>query len=405
MGKERGRTKLNVVVPGVDSASSTAAVRSLGRQSIPTIVVSEDTTEPAFVSKYCDETVSVPDPTEDFAGYETALLRLAEQRNLATILPFREEDIYVLARNRDRFDEHLETPWPDLTTLQQVQDRMALVSVADRAGVATPRTNTLDRWDAWNREFIVKPRYTVQTPEYDDQFEETRTQPSSIKYPEPGEPPDRERIVAEMGHVPLVQEFIPTPYEYGFFALYDQGTAVATFQHRQIRGWKYCGGPSAYRESVDIPALDRVGRALLNELDWHGVAMVEFLRDPRTGEFKLMEINPRFWSSLPFTIQAGIDFPGLLWAQATGHEIDSPPEYDVGISGHLLRGEVLHLYSILTEGYPTVTQPRFSTRAIEVATSLLQNRRFDYLSADDPRPFVRDVRNAVRQVGARFALY
>ncbi|WP_372479168.1 carboxylate--amine ligase [Halomicrobium sp. HM KBTZ05] len=396
-GTRDGRRE-GVVVPGIDTASSTAAVRSLGRRSIPAIVASEHDTPPAAASAYCEESVTVPDPAVDFPGYETALLELARRDDVATILPFREPDVYALARNRDQFREHVGTPWPTLGTLRQVQDRVALFEAADRAGVATPRTRTLSEWSDWEAECIVKPRYTFRAPEYADRFADPETQWSSTTYLEPGERPDGEAIVEEMGHVPLVQEYVPTIEEYGFFAQYDHGSPVATFQHRQRRGWKYCGGPSAFRESVDIPALERAGRALLDELDWHGVAMVEFLRDPRTGAFKLMEINPRFWSSLPFTVQAGVDFPLLAWAQATDRPIDGPPDYEVGIGGHLLRGEALHLHSVLTEEYPLVERPSFPVRAGEIAASLLGQPRFDYLSTDDPGPFVRDVRNTVRQV-------
>ena len=173
-------------------------------------------------------------------------------------------------------------------------------------------------------------------------------------------------------------------------------TPVATFQHRQRRGWKYAGGPSAYRESVSIPELEAAGTALLDELDWHGVAMVEFLRNPDTGEFELMEINPRFWSSLPFTVQAGVDFPHLYWLQATGRALPDPPGYRVGIGGHLLRGEALHLYSILGEEYPLVETPSFLGTAREIGRSLLRERRFDYLSRDDPGPMVGELELTVR---------
>jgi len=395
MAGQRRVPQQGAVIPAIDTASSTAAVRSLGGRSIPTTAVSEHERPPAFDSRYCDESVSAPDPTTDFAGYEDALLSLARREDVATILPFREPDIYALARNRSAFADHVGTPWPTLSTLQQVQDRVKLFAAADRAGVATPRTRTFDEWDDWDAECIVKPRYTFRAPEYADRFETPETQWSSTQYVEPGERPDREETVAEMGHVPLVQDYVPTGDEYGFFAQYDHGTPVATFQHRQRRGWKYAGGPSAYRESVDIPALERAGRALLDELDWHGVAMVEFLRDPRTGEFKLMEINPRFWSSLPFTVQAGVDFPLLYWAQATDREIEGKPEYEVGIAGHLLRGEALHLKSILVDDYPLVERPSFAGRSLSIAASLLRHRRFDYLSRDDPGPFLRDLRNTV----------
>lgn len=389
------------VVPAIGTANSTAAVRSLGRFGVRPVVAAADPDRPACQSKYCREVVEVPDPVTDLAGYESALVSLAERSDVQTILPFREPDVYVLARNRDHLADHVGTPWPTLDTLRGAQDRVELFAIAERAGVATPETRLLDEWDDWDRPAVVKPRYTLHASEYDPAFTDSEVQQLSTQYVAPGEKPDREELLAEMGHVPLVQSYVPTTDEYGFFALYDEGDPVATFQHRQRRGWKYAGGPSAYREAIDDPALDSAGRRLLDELDWHGVAMVEFLRDPETGEYRLMEVNPRFWSSLPFTVQAGVDFPTLYWRQALDYRIERPPEYTPGVAGHLVTGELLHLHSILAEDYPLVERPSFLRTAATVAASLFTDRRFDYLDTSDPMPFLRDLQNTLGDVLAR----
>ncbi|UPW00849.1 carboxylate--amine ligase [Halorussus gelatinilyticus] len=395
MGDPHPTTESAVVVPAIDTASSTAAVRSLGRHGIHTIAVSERETPPASSSKYCDEFVTVPDPTRDLQAYEAALFDLARRERVDAILPFRESDVYALSRNRQAFADHVGTPWPALDRLRQAQDRVELFDAAAAAGVGAPETALLDDWDDWDRDVIVKPRYTVHATEYSDRFARSHTQWSSTRYVSPDETPDRDALVAETGHVPIVQEYVPDSDEYGFFALYDEGEALATFQHRERRGWQYSGGPSAYRESVEIPELEASGRRLLDELDWHGVAMVEFLRDPETGEFELMEVNPRFWSSLPFTVQAGVDFPKLYWRRATGRSVERAPDYDAGVAGHLLWGELLHLKSIVADDVALVERPSLAETALAVAGSVVRDRRFDYLSADDFGPFVRDVRNTL----------
>ena len=388
-----------VVIPAINTASSTAAIRSLGKKGIKTIAVSEHGSPPGFRSTYCNERIAVPNPRTDLAAYEDALLELARRENVKTILPFREPDIYALARNRDAFAEHVGAPWPSLETLRRVQDRVELFEAARAADVAVPRTELFDSCDDWDRNLIVKPRYTVHATEYADAFTPSETQHESTRYVARGSQPDRDTLLAEMGHVPIVQECIPTTDEYAFFAQYKQGTPVATFQHRQVRGRTYAGGFSVYRESVEIPELEAAGRRLLDELDWHGVAMVEFLRDPRTGEFKLMEINPRFWSSLPFTVQAGVDFPSLYWKQATGRPIDSESTYQTETAGHLLRGELLHLHSIAFDDCPLVERPSFSRTVRDIGESLVRHPRFDYLDRDDPGPFLQDVVNTGKQVG------
>ncbi|WP_226042573.1 carboxylate--amine ligase [Natrinema sp. DC36] len=384
-----------VVVPGIDAPSTVACLRSLRPRGVRTIVGSESRSTPAAASAYRDEFVGLPDPNSDLAAYGDALLSLAERPDVETIVPVREEDVYVLAERKDAFADEVATPWPDFETLRQVQDRVELFAAADAAGVAAPDTALLDQWDDWDRETIVKPRYTVASSDYlGARFDDAEI--GSTEYQQPGVRPDPQAELETRGHVPIVQERIPDSREFGFFALYDHGEAVATFQHCQRRGWKYCGGPSAYRESVHIPELETAGRALLDELEWHGLAMVEFLRDPADGEFKLMEINPRFWSSLPFSVRAGADFPYYYWQLATGESIVSEPTYEVGMGGHLLRGELSYLHSVATEAYPLVERPSLQTAAREVATSLVRHPRFDYAVADDPVPFFQDGVNLVR---------
>ncbi|WP_090621211.1 carboxylate--amine ligase [Natrinema salaciae] len=392
---QRHRDDAGVVVPGIDAPSTVACLRSLRPRGVRTVVGSESRSTPAATSAYRDEFVDLPDPETDLAAYGDALLSLAERPAVETIVPVREEDVYVLARRKGAFADEVATPWPDFETLRRVQDRVELFDAADAAGVGAPETELLDQWDDWDRETIVKPRYTVASPAYlGERFDSASI--GSTEYQRPGTRPDPQTATERRGHVPLVQERIPDSREFGFFALYDHGDPVATFQHCQRRGWKYCGGPSAYRESVHIPELETAGRALLDELEWHGLAMVEFLCDPADDEFKLMEINPRFWSSLPFSVRAGADFPYYYWQLAMDEPITSEPTYEVGMGGHLLRGELSYLHSVATEEYPLVERPSLGSAAREVATSLVRQPRFDYAVADDPVPFVQDGMNLVR---------
>lgn len=402
MNEHTVRTEGSVVVPAVSAPSSVAICRSLGKRGIDVIVAAENETAATTRSRYCSETRIVPAPGTDFGGYVEALLALARRPDVRTIVPVREEDVYALARYRDVFSAHVGIPWPDAATLRRVQDRLELFETAERAGVSVPETGSADEWTGWDRRTILKARYSLLANEYVPSHspETIEAVPKTI-FLDPGEKPDHEAITARMGHVPIAQEYVDNANEYGFFALYDHGEAVATFQHRQLRGYHYCGGPSAFRESVSIPELDRAGRRLLDALEWHGLAMVEFLRDENTGEFRLMEINPRFWSSLPFSVQAGADFPYYYWQLATGARDEIDPAYEPGLAGHLLRGEAIYLHSVLTHDYPLVERPGFGRAVWNVVHSVIRHPRFDYLVADDPLPFVRDLRNAAASVLGR----
>jgi len=65
-----------------------------------------------------------------------------------------------------------------------------------------------------------------------------------------------------------------------------------------------------------------VAQALLDYVGWHGVAMVEFNVSSR-GIPYLIELNGRFWGSLRLAIDAGVDFPWLLYQLTIGKDLAS----------------------------------------------------------------------------------
>ncbi|WP_254531395.1 ATP-grasp domain-containing protein [Natrinema gelatinilyticum] len=391
------RDRKSVVVPAV-APSSAACIRSLGSRGIRTIAVSETETAPEFHSKYCDETLVVPDPGTDFLGYKDALLGLAKRPSVQTITPLREEDVWALAKYRSEFATHITPLWPTVETLRTVYDRVELMKTASEAGVAVPETWTFDEVEDWSHEQIAKPRYAILTDEYVDSVSSTEVvHPGSVSFLQPGHRPNREEMVTEMGHVPIVQEYVPGS-EYALWALYDRGDVVATCQKHQIRGYSYAGNTSVARQTTSIPDLETVGRTLLDALDWHGPVSVQFVRNEATGEFTLLEINPRFWVSLECPIRAGVDFAYYYWCLACDLPVRAQSDYESGIATHLLRGELVHILSILREDNPVVEPPSLPGAVWDVASSIRRQPHFDYLSVTDPGPFARDVLNTCHEL-------
>lgn len=393
--ERKSRSGGSCVVIGDRAPGCVSCVRSLGRQGVRIIAASEDETTPAFASRYTDEAVGVPSPREELLAYRDALLALAGRDDVRTVVPVREEDVYVLSRYRDEFGERVTPLWPTFETLRTAQDRVRLIEAAEEAGVPVPETWLLDAVEDWDRELIVKARYALLTNEYDESLSRRRcVEMPKTRYPEPGVEPDRDALVAEMEHVPIVQEYVPGA-EFTFRALYDHGEPVVTSQKRLIRGQKYPRGPSVFHAAVARPGLEAAGRRLLDHLDWHGLASVGFMEHAETGEFTLLEINPRVWSSLPCDLHAGVDYPRQYWRLAGGAVPRGEGEYATGRASHFLRGELNHLLSVVRDEFPTADRPPVWLTVREIVTSLYEHPRFDLLSFDDPRPFVRDVRNAV----------
>ena len=127
----------------------------------------------------------------------------------------------------------------------------------------------------------------------------------------------------------LQQELVPG-HGVGVEVLYDKGQLIWYFSHERLHegtGRNGLGSGSTYRRSVrPKPELLRDAKSLLDSLQWHGLAMVEF-KYSDDGRYWLMEINPRLWGSLALAIDAGVDFPYGLLRLATGQAVPPQPKY------------------------------------------------------------------------------
>jgi protein-tyrosine-phosphatase/predicted ATP-grasp superfamily ATP-dependent carboligase len=126
------------------------------------------------------------------------------------------------------------------------------------------------------------------------------------------------------------QQWVPG-HGFGVEMLFDQGRMVWSFVHERLHELPLTGGASTLRRAAAPD--DRLitwSRRLLEHLQWHGVAMIEW-RMVHGQDPWLMEINPRFWGSLPLTIAAGRDAPCDLLRMALGETLEDPGPYRVGV--------------------------------------------------------------------------
>jgi len=189
----------------------------------------------------------------------------------------------------------------------------------------------------------------------------------------------------------LVQQFVPGA-GIGVAAFMHKGDPIATFVHRRIKELPASGGVSVVSESVERDkALVDKAIALLRAIEWEGVALVEFRR-AADGTDWLMEVNGRYWGTLPTAIAAGVDFPFYQWEIVNGRMPVVPPEYAVGIRVRWTRGALLRLRERLFES-PGFRTPRM-TKSQELRSFFKEDLARDVRSAvwswREPLPAIID---------------
>jgi predicted ATP-grasp superfamily ATP-dependent carboligase len=92
-----------------------------------------------------------------------------------------------------------------------------------------------------------------------------------------------------------------------------------------------------------------VAAGLLESVAWHGVAMVEFKVNEKRGPF-IMEVNTRFWGSLQLAIDAGVDFPYMLYQMYAGKTLVPHSRYKSRQRLRWFMGDLDRLYLVVKSG-------------------------------------------------------
>lgn len=131
------------------------------------------------------------------------------------------------------------------------------------------------------------------------------------------------RIMGEWGGPVIVQEFIAGE-EFNVAAIGDgAGRIIASCTIRKsVRSDKGKGFGGVV---VDDPELTVFGERILDKLKWNGPCELEFIQDAVSGQYYLLEINPRFPAWIDFPSTFGYNLPQVLVNRITGAESAAIP--------------------------------------------------------------------------------
>jgi len=135
-------------------------------------------------------------------------------------------------------------------------------------------------------------------------------------------------IVSRWGAPVVLQRFIEGP-EFDVVACGDGQGGVAgmctirkTILSDKGKGF---GGVTIQDDHLNSLAL-----ALIEQLEWYGPIELEFIQDAITGEFYLLEINPRFPAWIDFPSACGLNLPGVVVDGLWNGELPRLPRCSTG---------------------------------------------------------------------------
>jgi D-aspartate ligase len=311
------------LVIGGDSRALGIA-RSLGRRGIPVWLIDEGEYRIAGHSRYVER--RLPWPVADEQAQASFLSGLAAEYDLRgwTLFPTGDETAALVAAHHEALAVRFRLTTPPWEQTRFAYDKRLTYELAREAGVAAPATvcpggeaglAALD----FELPCILKPaakeglnRFTHERAWMVSGREELRT-----RYAEACELVGAERV--------LVQELIPGggDAQFSFGAVCAEGRPVASIVARRRRQYPVRFGHSSSNvETVAQPEVERDARRLLEAIGYSGLVEVEFKRDPRSGELKVLDVNPRVWTWFTLGTRAGVDLAHLAHRVAQGDRPD-----------------------------------------------------------------------------------
>lgn len=268
-------------------------------------------------SRYCS--VKTTAPHASTPEFRTRLLDIVAEHSPDLIIPVGFRSYTAVIEIREQLQQVTRTTASVAkASFELASDKSATYELAKALGVSVPSDLTDEYTSALVREDYSALRFPVflkaqleaggVTTALVHSLEELRTNLS--------------RMRDDLGTT-LVQDFIDTgPETYAHCGYYQKGTPILTFQHVEVRSVPRWGGSGTRVRTYQDHELAALAESLLKELEWDGVAQVEFKRGT-AGEYVLMEINPKFWASYALASRAGY----LIATVAASSALNNPIQH------------------------------------------------------------------------------
>jgi predicted ATP-grasp superfamily ATP-dependent carboligase len=402
-----------VLIFGIDSPIGLVLVRELGKYGVEVYGIGQSPRAIGLYSRFLKQGYIFSGPHQAIIPF---VKEIAGKHRISCLMTVAESNILLFNQHRLELRE-LKFLFAHETAMSIVLDKEKTYTVAREIGIETPLS------------------FSLQTIEELDKISSQICYPVILKWSNPldiGSLLSQNNIALlkaqycynldelhhnlarylPTGRFPLIQSFCPG-YGLGHMIFMYNKEPLLVFQHRRLHEWPPEGGVSSLCESIAItenkPLLEK-SVELLCRISWEGPAMVEYRFDPVHQKAVLMEINGRFWGSLPLAYHAHAPFAWYTYSVLGKGIIPSCQPYRVGIRCMYMAPELKRLATILF--HPSFIQNKdLHFNKFREFMSLCGNffnpkQSYYIFSLKDPWPALMDgyyiVRKSLSALGTRF---
>lgn len=387
----------SVLVLDGERSSTLAIVRSLGRKGLRVDVGSRAKHAIAASSKFCSDQFEYPDPLLNVPGFQNTILNRVRQYAYSLVIPVTDETIFPLMGIRQSVEARSPLAMSSNDGISIAASKSRTCELAATLGIPLPKTYVIRNIDdlttakhQLSYPVIIKPDVSrAWSPD-------GKGHRLSVRHGF-DEEQLKEVISGFLSFGPVVLQELVFGEGVGLGILASQGQVIFAFQYRMLHEVPVTGGVSSYTisERLDTTLLNYAS-FLMKALRWDGVAQIDFMRQRNTGELFLIEVNGRFWASLPLPIVAGADFPWYLVDMMLDHRRNFTPSYKIGVRCRNLLLELAWLKGALwakRRANKILWYPSYPSILIDCLRFFNPMEHWDTLDLRDPLPAITDIHN------------
>lgn len=326
--------------------------RSLGESGIPVFVVDKVNCIARY-SRYCIKFFKCPDFIEDaFADF---LIDLAIKENIKdwVLIPSNDHAVYTISKHKVRLEVYYKVITPGLEIIGSIYDKIKLLEIAEACGVPVPLTqNFKTPYESLRPELkfplITKGRNGLS-------FYRHMRKKALLAVDEP-DLRAHLHLIDEKYEISkcFTQELIPfngTNKTISFTAFCVRGEIKAHWAGIKLREHPLQFGTATFAQSIYVEECYTQSVPLLKALNYTGVCEVEYLFDPRDGQYKLIEINARTWLWVGLAKACGVDYAKMIYDYVNGNDYHYPSSYPSDVKWFNPISDIVYAIASLFKGY------------------------------------------------------
>lgn len=301
-------------------------IQELGRHNVEVFAL-DSVRSVGTYSRYAKYLIC-PDPLTSEGAFIDRMLELGRSfKNRPVLFPTNDHWAAAVSRHKQALSQYYLPCVADWATMELLIRKQRFYEWAEHKGYPVPRS-----WKHSQIDSLAKDTFPVAAkPEYrrisgdDPAAKELSQNLDQLRLTVLKNQTELNQFVAL--HTDLLEYFIFQEYVEGLSdCMFTVGVyanrqyeVLGLFSGRKVRGFPPDVGDCILGQAEEVPpSLKQVVKQICRELGYHGIAEFEFKRDAVTGEFKLIEINPRSWSWVGITPACGVSLPRMAYLDLTG---------------------------------------------------------------------------------------